>query len=85
MFFPCSSLLFRVMGGLSINQPISYWGVESKKRIYYNIAVCLELIYSTSGLRLVQILCKSGGRKEEFRGTFRRSFIEMITDKLDCY
>ena len=50
-----------------------------------DIAVCLELIYSTSGLRLVQILCKSGGRKEESRETFRGSFIEMITDKLDYY
>ena len=56
-----------------------------KREFITNIAVCLELIYSTSGLRLVQILCKSGGRKEEFRGTFRRSFNEMITDKLDCY
>ena len=61
-------------------------GELSLKREYIsNIAVCLELIYSTSGLRLVQILCKSGGRKEESRETFRGSFIEMITDKLDYY
>ena len=29
------SLTFGVMGGCSINQPIRYWGVESKKRIYF--------------------------------------------------